>query len=81
MIEIGFLLLGFAGSLTVIYGLAEDDSPRQPMRTFIPWAAVGLILCVASMWLLFQPMEMRATLMGGNGVWEVRGSDTLVRRL
>ena len=65
MIEIGFLLLGFAGSLTVIYGLAEDDSPRQPMRTFIPWATVGLILFVASLWLLFQPMEMRATLMGG----------------
>ena len=65
MIEIGFLLLGFAGSLTVLYGLAEDDAPRQPMRTFIPWATVGLILLVASMWLLFQPMEMRATLMGG----------------
>ena len=28
VIEIGFLLLGFAGSLMVIYGLAEDDSPR-----------------------------------------------------
>jgi hypothetical protein len=65
MIEIGFLLLGFAGSLTVLYGLAEDDSPREPVRTFIPWATVGLILFVASMWLLFQPMEMRATLMGG----------------
>jgi len=65
MIEIGFLLLGFAGSLAVLYGLAEDDSPRQPMRTFIPWATVGLILFGASMWLLFQPMEMRATLMGG----------------
>ena len=36
VIEIGFLLLGFAGSLIVIYGLAEDDSPRQPMRAFIP---------------------------------------------
>jgi hypothetical protein len=65
MIEIGFLLLGFAGSLTVLYGLAEDDSPREPVRTFIPWATVGLILFIASIWLLFQPMEMRATLMGG----------------
>ena len=37
------------------------------MRTFIPWATVGLILFVASMWPLFQPMEMRATLMGGKG--------------
>ena len=64
-IEIGFLLLGFAGSLALTYGLAEDDSPRQPLRSFIPWAAVGLVLFVASLWLLFQPMEMRAMLMAG----------------
>jgi ferredoxin len=65
MIEIGFLLLGFAGSLAVSYSLAEDDSPQKPMRAFIPWAAVSLVLWTASMWLLFQPMEMRATMMSG----------------
>jgi hypothetical protein len=65
VIEIGFLLLGFAGSLAVTYSLAEDDSPHQPMRAFIPWATVGLILWAASMWLIFQPMEMRATMMSG----------------
>jgi ferredoxin len=65
VIEIGFLLLGFAGSLTVTHGLAEEDSPSHPMRAFIPWAAVCTILWVAAMWLIFQPMEMRATLMSG----------------
>jgi hypothetical protein len=65
VIEIGFLALGFAGSLAVTYGLAEDDSPDKPMRAFIPWAAVCLVLWSASMWLMFQPMEMRATLMSG----------------
>lgn len=65
VIEIGFLLLGFAGSLTVTHGLAEEDSPNHAMRAFIPWAAVCTILWVASMWLIFQPMEMRATLMSG----------------
>jgi hypothetical protein len=65
VVEIGFLLLGFAGSLVVIYGLSEDDSPGRPMRAFLPWAAVCLILWCASMWLLFQPMEMRATMMMG----------------
>ncbi len=65
VIEIGFLLLGFAGSLMVSYGLAEDDSPRKPMRAFVPWATVSLILWIASMWLMFQPMEMRATMMTG----------------
>jgi ferredoxin len=65
VIEIGFLLLGLAGSLVVIYGLAETDSPRKPLLAFVPWAAVSLILWSASMWLMFQPMEMRATMMSG----------------
>jgi polyferredoxin len=65
VIEIGFLVLGFAGSLAVTYGLAEDDSPDKPLRAFLPWGTVCLILWVASMWLMFQPMEMRATLMSG----------------
>jgi len=65
LIEIGFLFLGFAGALTVTYTLAEEDSPLRPMRAFIPWATVGLFLWAASMWLMFQPMEMRATLMSG----------------
>jgi len=65
VIEIGFLMLGFAGSLVVTHGLAEEDSPRNSLRVFLPWAAVCLVLWLASMWLMFQPMEMRATLMSG----------------
>src|ERR1700729_1364398 len=49
VVEIGFLLLGFAGSLMVTYGLAEDDSPDRPLRAFLPWAAVCLVLWCASM--------------------------------
>jgi hypothetical protein len=65
VIEIGFLVLGLAGSLVVTYGLAEDDSPGRPLRAFLPWATVCLILWASSMWLMFQPMEMRATMMSG----------------
>ncbi|HLX84666.1 MAG TPA: hypothetical protein VKR59_12265 [Terriglobales bacterium] len=65
VVEIGFLLLGFAGSLAVTHGLAEEDSPAGSLRVFIPWATVCAVLWVASMWLIFQPMEMRATLMSG----------------
>jgi hypothetical protein len=64
-IEIGFLILGFAGSLLLTYGFAEEDAPQCTMRAFIPWASVCLIIWTASMWLMFQPMEMRATLLGG----------------
>jgi len=65
MIEIGFLLLGLAGSLSVTWGLAEEDAGENPARTFIPWATICILLWAASMWLMFQPMEMRATLMSG----------------
>ncbi|MGC2182890.1 MAG: hypothetical protein WA637_06415 [Terriglobales bacterium] len=61
--ELGFIGLGFAGSLLVTHRLAEDDCARHPMRAFVPWAAVCLLICLAAVWLMFQPMEMRATLM------------------
>jgi hypothetical protein len=63
--ELGFLLLGLAGSLLVVHTLAEEDCARQPMRAFVPWAAVCVLVGLASVWLMFQPMEMRATMMGG----------------
>jgi ferredoxin len=65
VIEIGFLVLGFAGSLSVMHGLAEEDSPDNPLRAFIPWALVCAVLLSSSLWLIFQPMEMRAMLMSG----------------
>jgi len=43
--------------------LADEDCPEHPMRAFIPWAAVSLIIWLAAVWLIFQPMEMRATML------------------
>jgi hypothetical protein len=63
VIEMGFLILGFAGSLVITHSLAEEDAPHRPIRAFLPWASVCLIIWLASMWLIFQPMEMRATVM------------------
>jgi hypothetical protein len=63
--ELGFLLLGLAGSLLVVFRLAEEDSPGGIMRAFTPWASLSLIIWLASVWLMYQPMEMRAMLMGG----------------
>jgi ferredoxin len=62
-IELGFIGLGFVGSLLVTHRLAEDDCAQHPMRAFVPCAAVCLLICLAAVWLMFQPMEMRATLM------------------
>jgi hypothetical protein len=65
VVELGFLALGFAGSLLVIHSLATEDFPEKSLRAFAPWAAVSTLLWIASMWLIFQPMEMRATFMNG----------------
>ncbi len=64
-LEFGFLILGLAGSLLVAYRLAEEDSAERPMMAFAPWAAVCLLIWASSIWLMLQPMEMRATLMSG----------------
>jgi ferredoxin len=64
-LEFGFLLLGMAGSLLVAWRLAEEDSAEHPFRVFTPWAVVCLLLLLASMWLIMQPMDMRATIMAG----------------
>jgi hypothetical protein len=64
-LELGFLLLGFAGSLLVVHHLAEEDCAQHPMRAFVPWALVSLVVVAASLWLMFQPMEMRAMMMSG----------------
>lgn len=64
-IEFGFLLLGFAGSLMVAWRMAEQDAEEHPVRAFVPWAVVCVILLAASAWLMTQPMDMRATMMAG----------------
>jgi hypothetical protein len=63
--EMGFLLLGLVGSLMVTHRLAEEDCGEHPMRAFLPWAAVCVVIFAASVWLILQPMEMRATFLGG----------------
>src|SRR4029077_3426608 len=46
-IELGFLLLGLAGSLIVTHALAREDSAERPMRAFFPWAAVGMVIWIS----------------------------------
>lgn len=64
-LEIGFLVLGLVGSLLVIHQLAESDCAERPLRAFTPWAAVSVVLWLAAMWMMFQPMDMRGTFLAG----------------
>ena len=61
--EIGFLFLGLVGSLLVVRRLSKEETTEYPMRVFISWASVCLLIWSAAMWLMFQPMEMRSTIM------------------
>jgi hypothetical protein len=63
--EFGILGLGLVGSLLVSYRLAEADYPERALRIFAPWAGVSLLLWMAALWLMTQPMDMRGTLLGG----------------
>ena len=63
-IELGFIMLGLSGSLMVMHHLAQDEGSGHGLRAFVPWAAVCTLLFASAVWLILQPMEMRATFMG-----------------
>jgi ferredoxin len=66
-LQYGFLLLGLLGSLTLIHQFAQQDCAARWYRVFAPWAALCLILFASGVWLLSQPMDMRATFLAGKG--------------
>jgi hypothetical protein len=65
-VELLFLEMGLLASLVVTYRIARREVGPGPraLRAFAPWGALALLLSVAGVWLLLQPMEMRGTLMG-----------------
>jgi polyferredoxin len=63
-LELGFLGLGFLGSLLVAWRIAEREAPGRAVRAFLPWAGLALLLWLTAIWLMAQPMEMRGTFMG-----------------
>jgi hypothetical protein len=63
LFEFGFITLGLLGSLLVSYAIATAEEIR-PVRVFIVWAVLALIIAVGAFWLMSQPMEMRAVALG-----------------
>ena len=64
LFEFGFITLGLLGSLLVSYSIAVTEAMVHPVRVFIPWATLALIMAGAAFWLLSQPMEMRGIVLG-----------------
>ena len=65
LFEFGFITLGLLGSLLVSYSIAVTEEVVHPVRVFIPWATLALVMAGAAFWLLSQPMEMRGIVLGG----------------
>lgn len=64
LFEFGFITLGLLGSLLVSYSIAITDELAHPVRAFIPWALLSLVMAGAAFWLMTQPMEMRGIVLG-----------------
>jgi ferredoxin len=64
-LQVGAILLGALGSLVLVYRISERDHPGLTLRAAAAWAAVVVVLAVLAIWILSQPMEMRATDLGG----------------
>jgi hypothetical protein len=64
--EIIFLDFGLLLSLYAGYRIALAQSQRvsEALRAFAPWAVLLVLLFLAGVWILFQPMQMRGTLGG-----------------
>ena len=58
-VQLGFILLGTAGAFALTNAMARRDYPSAHWRAAAPWLTLGMVLAVAAVWILAQPMEMR----------------------
>jgi ferredoxin len=59
-IQLGCVVLGTAGSLGLVLAISQRDQPARPVLASAPWLAVVLLVATTALWILSQPMEMRA---------------------
>jgi ferredoxin len=59
-IQLGCVVLGAAGSLAMVQAISQQDQPSRPVLASTPWLALVLLITTTALWILSQPMEMRA---------------------
>jgi polyferredoxin len=58
--QLGSIILGTIGSIAVAYLISERDYPERSWPATAPWAIAAVLLGAVAVWILTQPMEMRA---------------------
>jgi polyferredoxin len=59
-IQLGCVVLGAAGSIGLVHAISLHDQPSRPGLASSPWIAVVALIATTALWILSQPMEMRA---------------------
>ena len=59
-LQLGVVLLGAAGSSGLVHATSLRDHPKAPGLASAPWLVVVALLTTTALWILSQPMEMRA---------------------
>jgi hypothetical protein len=63
--QIGAVLLGAMGSISVTVLVATIDHPGHALRAAAPWAILTALVAAAALWIMGQPMDMRGLSVGG----------------
>ena len=61
-LEFVFLELGLLVSLYAAYRISLTLTVRRTLAAFLPWAVLMLLLFMAGVWIVLQPMQMRGTM-------------------
>jgi hypothetical protein len=59
-IQLGFVLLGAAGSVALVRSISRPGDASKPSLASAPWLVLVAILAATAVWILAQPMDMRA---------------------
>jgi hypothetical protein len=59
-LQLGVVLLGAAGSAGLVHATSLRDHPAAAGRASVPWLVLVALLTTTAIWILSQPMEMRA---------------------
>jgi hypothetical protein len=59
-IQLGCVVLGAAGSIGIVHAISRRDQASRPGLVSAPWIAIVALIATTAVWILSQPMEMRA---------------------